>query len=71
MKRNVYSNVIKLFLFLWITMHTPMIGDLDYKTHGDFECYKEKDFFFEALDNCLCSLSLEFITSSVNCMCKK
>jgi len=55
---------------LWITMHTPMIGDFDYKTYGDFECYKEKDIFLDALDSCLCSLSLEFIVSSANCMCK-
>ncbi len=52
-------------------MHTPMFGDLDYKTYRDFECYKEKEFFLEALDNCLCSLSLVFIDSSVNFMCKK
>jgi hypothetical protein len=58
-------------------MHTPMFDDLDYKTYRDFECYKKKKkkkkrtFFLEGLDNCLCSLSLEFIASSVNCMCKK
>jgi hypothetical protein len=30
-------------------MQTPMMGDFDYKTYGDFECYKEKDFFFGSI----------------------